>query len=102
MKRAIALHRAKRNGGAAVRNSSDSDSADHAHGPASDPVPRPSSIYFSCENLVTYGVPKKKVDLFSFSHSFILIFALVEPTAKVPTSNAIWDHYGGAPIWLRW
>ena len=47
MKRAIALHRAKRNGGVAVRKSSDSDSADdHAHGPAPDPAPRHYSCVF--------------------------------------------------------
>ena len=62
----------------------------------------PLQFIFLVKIWLPMGCPKKKVDLFSFSHSFILIFALVEPTAKVPTSNAIWDHYGGAPIWLRW
>ena len=68
MKRAIALHRAKRNGGAAVRNSSDSDSADHAHGPASDPVPRPSSIFFLVKIWLPMGCPKKR-SIFFPSHT---------------------------------
>ena len=68
MKRAITLHRAKRNGGAAVRNSPDSDSADdHAHGPAPDPA----SWHYSCVFweflfcLLKYWVPRKKDMLFS-------------------------------------
>ena len=71
MKRAIALHRAKRNGGVAVRKSPDSDSADdHAHGPAPDPAPRHYSCVFWEILVCLWGAPKKR--RYFSSHTTIL------------------------------